>query len=306
MPGNDHKQWYHLPSAKSNVKWRRKTVANRPVSGNFVCARRGASVSHPAKVLVVDDDPAVRRIVTELLRKAGHIARAANNGDDGLAALHSQDFDVVLVDLCMPGMGGLDLLDALPDTGTAAVPVVLTGHGDVPHAVEAMKRGAFDFLSKPIDSQTLRLVVERAREHGQQRHYQRVQDRLMALWRETLDACPDLIAVLDNDGRLLHANHALADRLGRRPEELFGLDASLLPGGIGSADRWVAPERDSAETEEVADSRFAGQFQVTTTPLCTAPGLRAGVVYVAHDVAACQAKAPAPGGNAEDRRWQTL
>lgn len=106
---------------------------------------RGAS----RVVVVVDDDPAVRESTTALLEQAGHKVYAFESGSALVETGIPADVDVVLLDVMMPGLNGLETLRSL--SGNAPLPpvVVLTGHGDIPLAVEAMKLGAIEFLEKP-------------------------------------------------------------------------------------------------------------------------------------------------------------
>ena len=124
-----------------------------------------SSESTHASVLVVDDDEGVRTFLADALTAAGHAVAQAADGQAALTLLARQAFQVVLTDLRMPGMDGLALMEAIrldhPDTEV----IVLTAHGSIENAVEAMKQGAFDYLQKPIGGPAqLRLMVERALE----------------------------------------------------------------------------------------------------------------------------------------------
>ncbi|NMC71267.1 MAG: sigma-54-dependent Fis family transcriptional regulator [Myxococcales bacterium] len=116
-----------------------------------------------ARVLVVDDDRALRRLALDVLAVAGHELLEAPDGARALALLRERPVDVVVSDLRMPGLDGLQLLAATRKLADPPVVVLLTAFGSVPQAVEAMRLGAFDFLEKPLPSPaTLRRVVERA------------------------------------------------------------------------------------------------------------------------------------------------
>jgi two-component system, NtrC family, nitrogen regulation response regulator NtrX len=119
-------------------------------------ARAGLSV------LVVDDDPAIRGALREILEHAGHTVKEADTGARAVAALESGRADVVLLDLAMPGMHGLEALerirDLAPDTGV----IVVTGEATLKHAIQAGQRGAFDFIEKPPDREHLLALVEQA------------------------------------------------------------------------------------------------------------------------------------------------
>jgi two-component system, LuxR family, response regulator FixJ len=115
----------------------------------------GLVVPDTLVVAVVDDDDAVRRSTATLLERAGYRVRAFESGDAFLAAQLPGDSDCILLDMRMPGTNGLGVLKALGEWETMPPVLVLTGHGAVPEAVEAMKLGAADFLEKPYPAQSL-------------------------------------------------------------------------------------------------------------------------------------------------------
>lgn len=113
-------------------------------------------------VHIVDDDTAVRESLRLLLRSLGYQCLAYASGDEFLAAFDPEQPGCAVLDVRMPGMSGLELQDQLNRRG-ATVPVIfITGHGDVPMAVEAMQLGAFDFLQKPFREQDLIERIGRA------------------------------------------------------------------------------------------------------------------------------------------------
>jgi len=116
----------------------------------------------PGTVLVVDDEPSIRKVLAAQLRKDGHEVHTADDGDDAVSRLSEADVDVVITDLRMPGMDGMGLLRWIQDTQPNLPVVVLTAHGSIDTAVDALKRGAFDFLTKPFDQAELASVVNKA------------------------------------------------------------------------------------------------------------------------------------------------
>lgn len=118
------------------------------------------------RIAVVDDQELMRESLTETLSSAGFEATGFSCGADALAQLASSHYDLVITDLKMPGMSGLELLSKLPDVAPGLPVVVITAHGTVESAVDAMKKGAFDYISKPFDPDELELVVRRALGHG--------------------------------------------------------------------------------------------------------------------------------------------
>jgi two-component system, NtrC family, response regulator AtoC len=117
-----------------------------------------------AQVLVVDDDAALRRALVDRFRHWGHAPEEASDGRTALATLERRQFDLVLLDLNLPDISGLEVLGKLRQGGCGAEVVVLTAHGSVESAVEALKAGATDFLQKPADFDLLRSAIERSLE----------------------------------------------------------------------------------------------------------------------------------------------
>lgn len=117
------------------------------------------------RVWVVDDDPAVLRSLDRLLRSAGFAVRTFPSAQDFLRRDDASAPGCVVLDLSMPGLNGLQLQQALADSGDPCPIVFVTGRGDIPSSVRAMKAGAVDFLTKPFDEEQLlgavRLAVEK-------------------------------------------------------------------------------------------------------------------------------------------------
>ena len=111
------------------------------------------------RVLVVDDEPNIRLVFKTALEPAGYEVSAACDGHEALERQASTPSNLILLDLRMPGMGGMEVLRKLRERHDATPVVVITAHGNVPDAVEAMKLGAIDFLSKPLSPDALRRVV---------------------------------------------------------------------------------------------------------------------------------------------------
>jgi FixJ family two-component response regulator len=109
----------------------------------------------PATVFVVDDDPSVRRGLERLLRSAGYRAETFASAREFLQRGGLDDGGCLVLDVRMPGQSGLELHDVLTAGGHHLPVIFITGHGDIPMAVRAMKAGAVDFLAKPFDDEAL-------------------------------------------------------------------------------------------------------------------------------------------------------
>ena len=118
-------------------------------------------------ILIVDDEPDVRKSLSNFLNKLGHHVYCAEDGMAGLREFHLQDLQMVITDLRMPGMDGLELLHRIKVVEKSPVDVILiTGHGDMDNAIQALKHGAFDYLQKPINIQELAITIERSAEYA--------------------------------------------------------------------------------------------------------------------------------------------
>jgi two-component system response regulator FlrC len=117
------------------------------------------------RILVVDDEEGIRSFLAESLELDGHQIEEAASGEEALERLRAKSFDLVLTDLRMPGMGGMQLLETVQAEQPEVEFIVLTAHGNVESAVQAMKLGAFDFIQKPVSGPAeLRLLAARALE----------------------------------------------------------------------------------------------------------------------------------------------
>lgn len=125
-------------------------------------------MSEPENIdlLIVDDDPEFRGTVSRRFLRRGYRVQEASDGAEALGHLERRHFDVVLLDMVMPGMSGLDLLKKLKASSPECEAILLTGQGTIESAVEAMKCGAYDYLTKPFPLAELELVIQRANEHG--------------------------------------------------------------------------------------------------------------------------------------------
>ncbi|MGD0673804.1 MAG: HD domain-containing phosphohydrolase [Polyangiaceae bacterium] len=113
------------------------------------------------RVLIVDDEKFIRDILADFLGMEGYIVRTAPDGAAALAELNNAHYDLIISDLKMPRMGGIELLDAVGTTAPNALTVIMTGFGTVETAIDAMKRGAYDYILKPFKVEEVIRVVQR-------------------------------------------------------------------------------------------------------------------------------------------------
>jgi PAS domain S-box-containing protein len=117
---------------------------------------------HKPRILVIDDEPRIRDACILVLSDKGFDVSAAPDGEQGLQMIKEKHFDIVLVDLMMPTISGFDVLSEVRSHHPDTVVIVITGYATLEHSIEAMKKGAFDFIPKPFTPDQLRAVVEKS------------------------------------------------------------------------------------------------------------------------------------------------
>jgi len=124
----------------------------------------GTKDKKDVKILVVDDQEQVADTVVEIMSRAGYSATAAYGGMEAVKRFQEGDYQLVITDLKMPEVDGMDLLKTVKGIDEKVPVIVVTGYGTVKKAVEAIKIGAYDFIEKPVDRDKLELIVKRALE----------------------------------------------------------------------------------------------------------------------------------------------
>lgn len=140
----------------------------------------------PARILVVDDEMGIREGCRRVLAEEGYAIDAAEDGTVGLEKVREKPYDLILVDLMMPGIGGLDLIQKIHEIDPEIILVVITGYATIETAVEATKRGAYDYLPKPFTPEALAVLVRRGIEKRElrleaRRLYQEREQKLLEL-----------------------------------------------------------------------------------------------------------------------------
>ena len=123
----------------------------------------------PKRILIVDDEENFRHMLSVILIKEGYEVETASNGGEGLQKAVSSPFDQILCDIRMPRMDGLEFLKAIQKTGVEATIIVMSAYGTVDIAIEAMKLGAYDYISKPFKPDEIILTLRKAEEREQLR-----------------------------------------------------------------------------------------------------------------------------------------
>ena len=183
-------------------------------------------MSHPsrARVLVVDDDRAVGMVLSALIGQAGHQARYVGSGAEALAALAGGGVDVIVSDVRMPGMDGMELLTDVQKRHRDVPVILLTAHGTVSLAVEAMKAGATDFLTKPFDRDEVLYTIGKA----------------LAGAKDAASKPPE--AAAPTEGPVIGSSEAMRDAMRRLEKAAPTMATVLLRGESGTGKEVAARE----------------------------------------------------------------
>src|SRR4030042_1951936 len=172
------------------------------------------------RLLIVDDEIETLTPLCDLLSEWGYEVAGYTSPKDALKELKEKDFDLLLTDLVMPEMDGIELIKAAMSIDTHLVCIIITGKGTIQTAVEAMKTGAFDYLLKPIEWKMLRPVLSRAIEV---RRLRKAEER----YRSIVEDQTELVCRFLPDGKLTFVNEPCCLLLNKKREELIG--HSFLP-----------------------------------------------------------------------------
>src|ERR1035437_2444935 len=115
-----------------------------------------------SRILVIDDERSIRNTLKEILEFEKYQVELAEDGIKALELLKSNDFDVILCDIKMPGMDGIEVLQKIEELNHDTPVVMISGHGNIDTAVESIKKGAFDFIEKPLDLNRLLITLRNA------------------------------------------------------------------------------------------------------------------------------------------------
>ena len=204
------------------------------------------------KILIVDDEPRMCESLRLLLSGRGYEISTANSGKEAMALMADQQFDLALLDIVIPDMDGHQLMDHISSTSPETLVVVITGHASLDSAVNALRRGAYDYLRKPFEYEELLKTVQNALDQKQLRCEKEIINGKLEVteerYRYLVENSPDIIYTLDADGNFTFISDAVERLLGFKPEELIGKHYSTI---VHEEDqekaRWFFNERRTGE-----------------------------------------------------------
>lgn len=189
-------------------------------------------LSKKARLLIVDDQTRMTGSLQVLLQQEGYEVAAANSGKDALAQLDARRFDVVLLDLVMPGITGFQIMEHLRARELDTTIIVLSGEATFDSALRALRHGAYDFLRKPVPPEQILHCLDRAlTQRTMTAENRQMEERLRnseRLHRYMVNSSPDIIYILDQKGRFTFVNDQVQRLLGYSPDELVGQHYSVL------------------------------------------------------------------------------
>jgi len=234
------------------------------VSGHQPSSAEAALSRQGGRILVVDDDPRMVASLVTLLAMHGYETDSADGGAEALVKLRSGDYDVLLLDLKMPGVDGYQVLLELHGLGSPVATIVVSGAGAFAEIGRALELGAYDFLKKPYVPEELLVTVRNSlRKRHLERNRQSMQqalDQTNLLNRFIVEHSPDLIFVVDDDACFRFVNARVSQLLGYVPEEL-----------LGSSFYRIAADTDLPHLQRFFGEILGDQYQCRSLEVALAP-----------------------------------
>lgn len=274
------------------------------------------SASGEGSILAIDDDVAARGLLADLLSLSGYTVFTAGEGREGIELFTERRPDLVITDIQMPHMDGLELLRRVRDVDESAPVILVTGHGDLDNALRALRRGAYDFLLKPINPEILLNTVRKGLEHCRlkrfEKNYRRVlEEQVEERTRELADRTTELartneflqgildsstrvaIVLTDFDNQILFWNSGAENIYGYCAEEMVGTSIHRLfpvdDATWGHVDKLARLMRNKAGTVQENMKQLGKDGQILTvsmavSPMCEASGQVRGILGLGLDV----------------------
>jgi PAS domain S-box-containing protein len=251
------------------------------------------------RILIVDDEPDIALILKLQLEDAGYNITVARDGVEALDALARETFALVLLDIKMPRIDGLEVLSRIDTVAQELAVVMMTAHGSENIAVEAMKKGAIDYIAKPFSSEDILQKVARALHLNRTRleniRLSRQLDEERRKMEAVLQGMADVLLAVDLQGRIIAANRKAEQVVGKTQEALIGLPLEEVlhanPNGVELPSRIVL--KTAAPCLDVPYLMLAGGTEIpvlaSASPLVNSVGELVGCVEIIRDVSKLKA-----------------
>lgn len=243
-------------------------------------------------ILVIDDEPRIRDACRMVLTGMGFTVETASDGQEGLGMIEESHFDILLLDLMMPNMSGFQVLSRVRKIDPDTVVIVITGYATLEHSIEAMKKGAFDFIPKPFTPDQLRAVVSKSL-----RYTHALQDiaNSRSRLRVMVNRLQDGVLTTDTEKRIVVANHAFRHMIGYTQGAPVGLkvkDVIEDPELLAAIDQALAtgPGKFKEITSELTLADGPGDsekiYSIRCAPFRGRTDHNLGTITVLHDITA--------------------
>ncbi|MFT5698935.1 MAG: two-component system phosphate regulon sensor histidine kinase PhoR [Desulforhopalus sp.] len=248
------------------------------------------SKSYHASILVIDDEARIRDACTLVLADRGFEVSSAPDGEQGLEMIGKHNFDIVLVDLMMPTISGFDVLSEVRKNHPDTVVIVITGYATLEHSIEAMKKGAFDFIPKPFTPDQLRAVVDKSLQYTNA--LQDIAESKSRL-RVMVNRLAEGVITTDSNKLIVQANRAFLHMMGYHGEDVIGRSVSSVIESkelLNAIDETLAmtPATFAELTSELTIQGDNGEkfYSSRCSPFRSKSGNNLGTITVLHDITA--------------------
>lgn len=199
------------------------------------------------KVLIVDDSLVIRNIISGIVSRLGYDPLVAANGQNAIELLHAAPVDAIMLDISMPGMSGIDVLSYLTDNDSLVPVIMISGSGDIGQAVQCIKLGAYEYLTKPIDGDRLEITLKNALSESALKQKVR-------LLSAAMDQSPIAVVITGRDGIIEYTNPSFS--------ALYGGKRKTLPGSnIREAEKHLGTFYRKLPETVTSKKIWEGEFQ---------------------------------------------
>lgn len=244
------------------------------------------------KILVVDDEMRIREGCREILTEEGFEVSSAESGEKGLEMIAREHFDIILLDLMMPEISGLEVLPKVKSSHPDTVVIVITGYATIEHSIQAMKSGAFDFIPKPFSPEQLKVVVSKAIEYTRA-----LQDiaKEKSRMRGLINRLSDGVMATDDQLKVVLANPTFMKMIRQPGKKVIGSPVRAFVESndlLDMIDEAISMPRDTSGeiVREIqldgADEKEETVLSVHCAPFRDRTGLNLGTITVLNDISA--------------------
>ncbi|MBF0317033.1 MAG: response regulator [Nitrospirae bacterium] len=245
-----------------------------------------------AKVLVIDDEIIIRDRLKNLLLLDDYEAYSAENGIEGLELFESEAPDVIVADIKMPKLNGIEVLKRVKMKKTATEVIFITGHGGVDTAIEAMKEGAFGYIQKPIEYDELKIAIEKAIE--KQNMQAKIDTYVLELeksvneWEITFNCVSDCLSIHDEHYNIIKANKAFTDTFGYH-SDIFNTKPcydifDCIKNDIAHCLNLKSHHSRASCIKDIFYKPLNTYFEITASPIFTKDGKFKGSIHIFKDI----------------------